>query len=341
MTVVYYGEDADVGALLEKNIGIIGYGEMAKAIANNLRDSSVLVTVGGSIVQQAQAEADGFSVGPAAEIAQKSDIIILLLPDEELTATYMAAVSPNLRRGHTLIFGSAYNVAFGFIEPPPFVDVGLVSPRVDGDTVRKCFLGKEGFPSFVAVGQDASSRAWDTVLAVALVIGSLKTGAVEVTVEQEAALSLFVQQAILPAIYHIMTTAAGLLMGHGYPSEAVLTDLYLSGRFNAYMERVVQSGLLHTLRQSSKTGQYGTLSRLNRFNELKLERLMEISLEEISGGKFSQEWTKEHADGHLRLNQLLKQQETLVLWELEQQAIEFFEPEGLEDELPEQGSEDG
>jgi ketol-acid reductoisomerase len=253
----------------------------------------------------------------------------------------MTAVSPNLRRGHTLIFSSAYNVAFGFIEPPPFVDVGLVSPRIAGTAVRECFLKKEGFPSYVAVGQDASSHAWEMVLAVALVIGSLKTGAVEVTTEQEAALSLFVQQAILPAVYHIMTTAAHLLMGQGYPSEAVLTDLYLSGRFNAYMERVVQSGLLHTLRQTSKTGQYGTLSRLNRFNELKLERLMEISLEEIRGGKFSQEWAKEHDDGHLRLNQLLKQQESLPLWELEQQAIEFFEPEDLEDELPELDDDEG
>ena len=183
--------------------------------------------------------------------------------------------------------------------------------------------------SFVAVGQDASNHAWDTVLAIAAVIGSLKAGAAEVTVEQEAALNLFVQQAILPAFYHMMTAAAQLLMQQGYPAEAVLTDLYLSGKFSDTLQRVGQLGLLRTLRQSSKTGQYGTFSRLGRFNELKLERLMEVCLEEIRNGKFAHEWSQEYADGHPRLTQLLKQQELLDLWELEQQTREYFDPDAF------------
>jgi ketol-acid reductoisomerase len=325
MTVIYYEADADITVLANQTIGIVGYGSLGKAIAGNLRDNNLPPIIGGSNAEeQAQAEADGFVVTAIADLTGQADIIMLLMPDEFMAQTYMEAVSPNLRRGHTLIFASAYNVAFGFIEPPPFVDVGLVAPRIEGETIRKHYRAGNGFLSFVSVAQDASRHAWDTVLAVALAIGSLKTGAVEVSIEQEAALNLFVQQAILPAFYHIVTAAAQLLMKQGYPAEAVLTDLYLSGKFSDTLQRVAQSGLLHTLRQSSKTGQYGTFSRVGRFNELKLERLMEVCLEEIRNGKFAHEWSQEYADGHPRLTQLLRQQESLELWELEQQTREFF-----------------
>ena len=107
------------------------------------------------------------------------------------------------------------------------VDVGLVAPRCAGEAIRKNYQDRNGFLSFVAVGQDASHGTWDTVLATAHAIGSLKTGAVEVSMEQEAELSLFVQQAILPAFHHIIVTSARLLVQQGYPPEAALQDLYL------------------------------------------------------------------------------------------------------------------
>lgn len=327
MTVIYYENDANLAALVDKTIGVIGYGSVGQAIAANLRDSSVPLIVGGSIDEQTHAAADGFTTAPVQDVVKRAHILMLLMPDETMTRVYMDAISPYLHRGHTLIFTSAYNVAFGFIEPPPFIDVGLVAPRITGDMLRKHFMDGAGFLSFVAVGQDASHHAWETVLAIARVIGSLKTGAIEVNLEQEAALSLFVQQAVLPTFYHIMTTAARLLMEQGYPSEAVLTDLYLSGKFSDLMRRTNESGLFAALQQEQQAGQYGMFSRLGRFNELKLERLMEVSLEEIRGGKFAQEWASEHADGCLRLKQLLQQQAANDIWELEQQTLEFFEQE--------------
>ena len=65
-------------------------------------------------------------------------------------------------------------------------------------------------------------------------------------------------------------------------------------------------------------------SRIERFKELKLERLMEITLDEIRSGDFSREWAREYADGYPRLRRLLKKQEDNDLWELEQQTIELL-----------------
>ncbi len=325
MTVIYHEEDGDLDYLAGKTIGIIGYGNLGRPFALNLRDSGFKAIIG--IREQARgatARADSLRTASIEDIARESNILLLMLPDEVMPQVYLEKISPHLTQGKTLIFGSGYNIAFGFIEAPPFVDVGLIAPRMLGTAVRERYLSEQGFYSFVAVGQDATGQAWPTVLALAKALGSLRAGALEVSIEQEAQLDLFIQQAILPALHHIMTTAAHLLLRLGFPPEAALMDLYISGEFTEYLERSADSGLLHTLRLSSLTGQYGIFSRLARFNALKLERLMEVTLEEISSGEFSREWSKEYADGYRRLQSLIKDQERMDLWELEQQTLDLL-----------------
>jgi ketol-acid reductoisomerase len=223
-----------------------------------------------------------------------------------------------------LAFASAYNVAFGFIEAPPFVDVGLIAPRLMGAAVRERYQSGEGFSSFIAVGQDASGQTWPTLLALAKAVGALKAGAVEIGFEQEAALDLFTQQAILPAFYHLMKTAAHLLIEKGFPVEAVLTELYFSGEFAHFLRQVEYEGLITTLCRTPLTNQYGTLSRMERFNDLKLERLLEVTLDEIRSAKFAHEWAKEYADGRRRLETLLKNPENRELLDLEEQTLDLL-----------------
>ncbi|PJF21466.1 MAG: hypothetical protein CUN56_10975 [Phototrophicales bacterium] len=323
MRFLYSEQDGDLTLLNDKTIAIVGYGNLGKPAAHNLRDSDVRLIVCGTELEQNQAHDDGFQVGSVAHATRQADIIILTLPDETMPQIYMSDISPNLKRGHTLIFNSAYNITFGFIEPPPFVDVALIAPRTIGDTLRESMTQDKSIMSYVAVWQDASRHAWQIVLAMARALGALKGGALEVGIQQETELSLFIQQAILPAFHHIITTAARLLMSEGYPVEAVLTDLYLSGKFTDYIHQAARSGLMHALSLSGQTGQYGTLSRMERFNELKLERLMEVTLEDIRNGNFAREWSREQANGKPRLNKLLKQHQSQDLWDLEQQVLEM------------------
>jgi ketol-acid reductoisomerase len=327
MTMVYYNEDADIDVLRDTPIGVIGYGSLGRPVALNLRDSGLQVQIGirpDDDESRRAVEADNIPRGDVADVAQACPVLLMMLPDEVMAQVYLEKISPYLKRGSTLIFASGYNVAFGFIEPPPFVDVGLVAPRTIGAAVREHYLSGEGFYSFVAAGQDASGTIWDTVLAIAKAIGSLHAGAVEITMEQEAELDLFIQQAILPTLHHLLVKSARLLLSRGYPPEAAIMDLYISGEMTDYLQRAADNGLLHALRLSSLTGQYGIFSRLERFDELKLDRLLEMTLEEIRSGEFSKEWAREYADGYPRLRRLLGQQETMDLWELEQQTIDLL-----------------
>ena len=323
MATIYREEDANLNVLSGKTVGIIGFGNLGRPIANNLRDSGVRVLVGlREDETRDHAREDGFEPQDIEKVIPRCHILMLLLPDEVVPEVYLEKISPYLARGHLMVFFSGYNIAFGFVEPPPFVDVGMIAPRTIGAAVRGRYLDGSGFYSFVGAGQDATGATLETLLALAKAIGSLRAGAIEMSMQQESQLDLFVQQAILPAFQHVMTTAADVLLDEGYPAEAVMMDLIISGEFTDYLGRAAQNGLLHALRLSSLTGQYGIFSRLHRFKELKLEGLMEATLDEIRSGDFSIEWSREYENGYPRLTRLLHEQEQRRLWALEQGTLD-------------------
>lgn len=324
MSVIYYEDDADISALYGKTIAILGYGNLGRPLAQNLRDEGLQVLVGVRELgteQHTNAVTDGFGVGLIEDVAQQAPIKLMMVPDEMMPSIYLERVLPHLRRGDTLIFASGYNIAFGYIEPPPFVDVGLLAPRCVPSAVRKRYLDKTGFHSLIAVGQDASGQVWRTVLALAKASGSLKAGAIEVTIEQETELDLFLQQGVLPFVLHLLMTSANLLIDKGYPAEAVIMDLYISGEFNEYVARAEDEGLLRALRQSTMAAQFGFFSRLERYKDLNLERVLAQTLKDIRDKSFADEWAKEYGDGYPRLKRLLRAQENIDLWQIEQDIL--------------------
>ena len=81
MAEMYYETDADLSVLEDKIIGIIGYGSQGHAHALNLRDSGLNVMVGLYDGSQswAKAESDDLEVATVSEVAEKSDVIMMLL----------------------------------------------------------------------------------------------------------------------------------------------------------------------------------------------------------------------------------------------------------------------
>jgi ketol-acid reductoisomerase len=328
MTVIYHDRDGDLSILQGKRTAIIGYGNMGRPAALNLRDSGVNVMVSEPRAERAaQAVEEGFTPRPVEEAVAEADIIMPLLRDEAMPAVYLETIAPHLRRGQMLIFSSAYNLTYSLIEAPGFVDVGLVSARTFGAAVRERYLSGEGYTSFVAVAQDASSQAWERLLAIARGMGALRGGAVEVPFEHETHLDLFLQQSVLPLFHRVVITAAQILIEAGYSPEAVFTELYLSGETADYLRSAAQNGLMRTLEQQSLPAQYGILSRYERLNTLGLERLMDAALRDIREKKFSGEWAKEFNAEYPRLRQLMRQRQQMDLWELEQQTLESLHPE--------------
>lgn len=327
MTVIYRETHADLALLIPRTIAVLGYGQMGRAFALNLRDSAFGVLIGNRDDEYAeQAYRDGFEVTSIASATERADVLFVTLPDEIAPQVYLEDIAFGLRGGDVLVFASGYNIAFGFIEPPPFVDVVLVAPQALAARVRESYVNGSGFFSVVSVAQDVSGQAWARVLAIAKALGALRQGAIELTFQQEAELDLFTHQAILPAIYTILQTAVEVLNREGFPPEAVSTSLYLSGELGDLLTRWAQQGVLPTLDQHARTATYGMLSRLERFREIRYSRQMEAILDAIRRGTFAQEWAAEFSDGYPRLETLRRQIENSVMSQQEQRVLRALAP---------------
>jgi ketol-acid reductoisomerase len=323
MTIIYHDSDANPDTLSQRQVALIGYGNLGRSLALNLRDSGIDLLIGNQSDQYADlAQNDGFEVYSIPQAVQQADTMFLIIPDEVLPQVYLKHIAPYLRTGDMLIFASGYNIVFGYIEPPGYVDIGMLAPRTLGVGVRDGYLTGLGFPSFLAIGQDSSGRAWEYLLALGQATGALRQGALEVTFNQEVELDLFAQQTILPAIHAILQAATQTLMREGYPPEAILTELYLSGEISLVLSQAASTGFRNAIRMMSPTAQFGLLSRTEQFRETKVQRLMESILDDIRQGEFARNWTSEATDGYPRLATLLENFQNTAMWDHEQEALQ-------------------
>jgi ketol-acid reductoisomerase len=317
---IYHDEDANLSLVADRQIAVIGYGNQGRAQALNLRDSGLHVLIGNRDDDYARrAREDQFQVLPIEAAAAEADLLMLLIPDEVAPDIFAGEIAPYLDEGNAVVFATGYNIAFGFIAPPPNVDVILVAPRMIGAGVRDLYEAGRGFPSFIGVAQDHSGNALEIALALAKGIGSTRTGVVEVTFAQEAELDLFTEQCFGPAFGHVLTTAVNLLLEEGYPPEAVLLELYMSGEFAYTLGKIAELGLVGQSVLHSRTSQYGSMSRGVRFTLPELRLKMMEGLQEIRSGQFAQEWASEEAAGAPTLEALRQAAQSLPLVQLEQE----------------------
>ena len=128
---VYSAADVPRDALAGGTVTVLGYGNLGRTMALNLRDSAVKVVIGNREDEYAvRARAEGFAVVPLAEAAS-ADILFVALPDEVIPHVFRHDVAPALRPGSAIVFASGYTL-YDLVRPPDTVDVLLVAPRMGG-----------------------------------------------------------------------------------------------------------------------------------------------------------------------------------------------------------------
>lgn len=305
MIKIYRDTDADLKHLDGRTVVVVGYGKQGRAQALNLRDSGVSVLIAGDR-STAAAEADGFDVIPIAGCARKADVLLVLVPDEAHQRIYEEKLKADLRAGHVLCFAHGYSFHFGYVTPPPNVDVVMVAPRMVGSALRELFLGGRGAPAYVAVGQNASGRAREVMLALAKGIGCTRAGAVEMSFQAETALDLFLEQTLLPIFTQSMLYAFEVLTEAGFDPGIVTLEMYGSGEMTEIFEGCAKFGLYGQMLQlHSRTAQYGELSRQDRLLPDAVRSMMAASLRQILSGEFAAEWRAEERAGFPRLTALV------------------------------------
>ena len=79
----------------------------------------------------------GLEVGTVAEVAAKSDVILVLIPDHLQSTVYKESILPHLLPGKTLMFAHGFNIHYDAIVPPEGVDVSMVAPKAPGHRMRE------------------------------------------------------------------------------------------------------------------------------------------------------------------------------------------------------------
>src|SRR5690606_14638537 len=111
---VYYDKDADLSLIKGKKVTIVGYGSQGHAHAQNLNDSGVKVTVGlrKGGASWDKAKGAGLKVEEIAKAVKSADVVMILLPDENIPQVYKDEVEPNIKKGGTLAFAHGFNIHY-------------------------------------------------------------------------------------------------------------------------------------------------------------------------------------------------------------------------------------
>jgi ketol-acid reductoisomerase len=157
---VFYDKDADISLIKGKQVTVVGYGSQGHAHAQNLRDSGVSVTVGlrKGGASWSKAEGAGLKVMEVAAAVKAVDVVMILLPDENIPDVYNKEVAPNMKAGAALAFAHGFNVHYNQVVPRADIDVIMVAPKGPGHTVRSEYVKGGGVPSLIAVFQRSEER---------------------------------------------------------------------------------------------------------------------------------------------------------------------------------------
>jgi ketol-acid reductoisomerase len=294
MTTILHEADATLDPIRGARIAVVGYGNQGRPWALNLRDSGLDVTVCVRADEtRERAKSDGFAT-TELDAASEFDVLCILIPDDVIPSL---PIQP--RADALVVVASGYTLAFDRFDPA--CDVGMVAPRMLGPEVRRCYEEGIGFITAFGVHRDATGTARERTLAVAKGIGGLLQGAIELTPHQEALLDLAVEQALSPALSRVSQSFTQVMLEHGIPVEAVITELVLSGEVERTYRLMREGGYAAQFEHHSPTSQYGQLSRRDRFDHLDVATTMRELVDDIDSGAFADEWDAERDAGYPQL----------------------------------------
>ena len=295
---VYYDKDADLSLVKGKNVTIIGYGSQGHAHAQNLNDSGVKVTVG---VRKGgpswdKAEKAGLKVADVAEAVKQADVVMMLLPDEQIAAVYKNDVEPNIKQGASLAFAHGFNVHYGQVVPRADLDVWMVAPKAPGHTVRSTYTQGGGVPHLIAVHADRTGKARDLALSYAAANGGGKAGVIETNFREETETDLFGEQAVLcGGAVELIKAGFETLTEAGYaPEMAYFECLH---ELKLIVDLIYEGGIANMNYSISNNAEYGEYVTGPRIINDETKKVMKQVLKDIQTGEYAKSFIVENRAG--------------------------------------------
>src|SRR6187551_3203595 len=291
---VYYDKDADLSLIKGKNVTIVGYGSQGHAHAQNLNDSGVKITVGlrRGGASWTKAERAGLRVAEVGEAVKAADIVMMLLPDEQIAAVYKEEVEPNIKQGASLAFAHGFNVHYGQVVPRADLDVWMVAPKAPGHTVRSTYAQGGGVPHLIAVYADKTGKARDLALSYAAANGGGKAGIIETNFREETETDLFGEQAVLcGGTVELIKAGFETLTEAGYaPEMAYFECLH---ELKLIVDLIYEGGIANMNYSISNNAEYGEYVSGPKIISDQARAAMKECLANIQNGSYAKQFILE------------------------------------------------
>jgi ketol-acid reductoisomerase len=271
---VYYDKDADLSLIKGKNVTIIGYGSQGHAHAQNL----------------------GLKVAAIGDAVKDADVVMILLPDEQIAAVYREEVEPNIRQGASLAFAHGFNIHYGQVVPRADLDVWMVAPKAPGHTVRNTYTQGGGVPHLIAVQADKSGKARDLALSYAAANGGGKAGVIETSFREETETDLFGEQAVLcGGCVELVKAGFETLVDAGYaPEMAYFECLH---ELKLIVDLMYEGGIANMNYSISNNAEYGEYSTGAKVIGEESRAAMKKALADIQNGEYAKSFILENRAG--------------------------------------------
>jgi ketol-acid reductoisomerase len=295
---VFYDKDCDLSLIKGKTVAIIGYGSQGHAHAQNLSDSGVKVVVG---LRKGGASWDkvgkaGLKVAEVNEAVASADVVMILLPDENIAAVYRE-IEPALKQGASLAFAHGFNIHYNQVVPRADLDVWMVAPKAPGHTVRNTYTQGGGVPHLVAVHQDKSGKARDLALSYAMANGGGKAGIIETNFREETETDLFGEQAVLcGGAVELIKMGFETLTEAGYaPEMAYFECLH---ELKLIVDLIYEGGIANMNYSISNNAEYGEYVTGPRVVNESSRTAMRQALKDIQNGDYAKNFILEGRTGY-------------------------------------------
>jgi ketol-acid reductoisomerase len=235
-------------------------------------------------------------VAEVGEAVKGADVVMLLLPDEQIGAVYRDEVEPNIREGASLAFAHGFNVHFGQVVPRADLDVWMVAPKAPGHTVRNTYSQGGGVPHLIAVHSDKSGKARDLALSYAAANGGGKAGIIETNFREETETDLFGEQAVLcGGTVELIKAGYETLVEAGYaPEMAYFECLH---ELKLIVDLIYEGGIANMNYSISNNAEYGEYVSGPKVITPETKVAMKKMLADIQSGEYAKSFILENRAG--------------------------------------------
>jgi ketol-acid reductoisomerase len=295
---VYYEKDADLSLIKGKKVTIVGYGSQGHAHAQNLNDSGVKVVVGlrKGGASWDKAKKAGLKVAEVGDAVRGADVVMMLMPDESIAATYLSEVEPNIKKGAVLAFAHGFNIHYAQVVPRADLDVVMVAPKAPGHTVRSTYVAGGGVPMLIAVHRDVSKKARDLALSYAAAIGGARAGVIETNFREETETDLFGEQTVLcGGLVELIKAGYETLIEAGYAPEMAYFECLHEVKL--IVDLIYEGGIANMNYSISNNAEYGEYVTGPKIVTAATKQAMREALARIQSGEYAKDFILENRAG--------------------------------------------